>query len=143
MTSARSPSKGGAESERRRLLVVDDDPVSLELALDIVSELGYSGQGAGTAAEFLAAMERERFDAVLLDWNMPDLSGLEAARIYRKAERSRGDGLRTPLIAVTGNGDEESRKECLAAGMDDYLPKPYEIDELEAALARWVTREQE
>lgn len=83
------------------------------------------------------ALERRRYAAVLMDCQMPRLDGYDATRALRQRER---EGERTPVIAMTANAMKGDRERCLAAGMDDYLPKPVRPDTLGAMLARWVSR---
>ncbi len=139
MTDAEAGRKRAEPGPRGSVLVVDDDEISREIAADIVSMLGYEAHAVDSSAEFLRATASRRYDAVLLDWHLPDLSGLEAARRYREQEDARASGPRTPLIAITGNSLSGDRERCLEAGMDDYLPKPFRVEEMQAMLARWVT----
>jgi CheY-like chemotaxis protein len=76
--------------------------------------------------------EREAFDAVLMDWQMPEMDGIEATGLIRALERKRGTA-RTPIITVTAHAMAGDRDTCIAAGMNDYLVKPYSQDDLIAA----------
>ncbi|HEY3228789.1 MAG TPA: response regulator, partial [Roseiflexaceae bacterium] len=105
--------------------------VNQKLALRILGQFGYSADLAGNGLEAIAALERQRYDVVLMDVQMPELDGLEAARVicqrWPRAERPR-------LIAVTANAMQGDREQCLEAGMDDYISKPIRVEELVAAL---------
>jgi PAS domain S-box-containing protein len=113
-----------------RILVAEDNAVNQRLALLMLEKLGYHGDVVSNGAEALAALERTRYDVVLMDVQMPELDGLEATR--RIHERWASE--RPHIIAVTAGAMSEERDRCLAAGMDDYLSKPIRIEELSAAL---------
>jgi CheY-like chemotaxis protein len=98
----------------------------------LLKKLGYTGDLVENGREVLAAVEREAYDAVLMDVQMPELDGLEATREIRR--RLGKDGPR--IIAMTANAMEGDREKCLAAGMDDYVSKPIRAEELSRALAR-------
>ena len=117
-----------------RLLVAEDNAVNRQLAVAMLRRLGYQADLAENGREALDALERETYDVVLMDVQMPELDGLETTRLIR--ERF-GTG-RPTIIAMTANAMEGDREECLAAGMDDYLSKPIHRDELARALARWA-----
>jgi PAS domain S-box-containing protein len=113
-----------------RILVAEDNAVNQQLVLALLDKLGYRADVASNGAEALAALERARYDVILMDVQMPELDGLEATRrIHARwgAERPR-------IIAVTAGAMSEEREQCLAAGMDDFLSKPIRGEELAAAL---------
>jgi PAS domain S-box-containing protein len=116
-----------------RLLVAEDNAVNRRLALALLAKLGYQADVVETGREALDAVEREAYDVVLMDVQMPELDGLEASRRIRDRFGSSG-GPR--IIAMTANAMEGDREECLEAGMDDYLSKPIRLDDLSRALAR-------
>lgn len=120
---------------RGRILLAEDDPVNRLVALHQLRALGYQVTVAENGREVLAAFEQASFDAVLMDCQMPEIDGWEATREIRAREL---DGARLPIIAVTGHVLEGDRERCLAAGMDDYLAKPYREKTLAAVLERWV-----
>ena len=121
---------------RGHVLVVDDSSTNQMVATGMLDHLGYSSEVAANGFEALAAMERTRFDIVLMDCRMPEMDGYEATIELRRLE---GDGPRLPVIALTAGamGDEEER--CRAAGMDDFLPKPLGLEDLQAVLERWAS----
>ena len=98
----------------------------------MLKHLGLRADVAGNGLEVLEALDRQVYDAVLLDIQMPELDGLETARRIR--HRSTAGG-RPWLIAMTAHAVKGDRERCLAAGMDDYVSKPLKLDELRAALA--------
>jgi PAS domain S-box-containing protein len=115
-----------------RLLVAEDNAVNRQLALALLRKLGYEADVVENGREALNAVEREAYDVVLMDVQMPELDGLEATARIRDSLGSEGP----TIIAMTANAMEGDRDECLAAGMDDYLSKPIRPDELARALAR-------
>jgi signal transduction histidine kinase/DNA-binding response OmpR family regulator len=120
---------------RGHVLVVEDSQTNQLVAVGILEHLGYSTEVAGNGHEALAALDRSRFAAVLMDCQMPELDGYDATRELRRRE---GAGPRTPVIAMTAGVVEGDRERCLVAGMDDYVSKPVHPAELESALQRWV-----
>jgi CheY-like chemotaxis protein len=122
-----------------RLLIADDNAVNQKVALMLLKRLGYNADAVGNGVEVLRALETKIYDIVLLDVQMPEMDGYEAARrIVRKWSTLEHE--RPRVIAMTGNAMQGDRELCLAAGMDDYISKPVQVDELKAALERWGTR---
>jgi PAS domain S-box-containing protein len=115
-----------------RLLVAEDNAINRRLALALLAKLGYQADVVENGREALQALERDVYDVVLMDVQMPELDGLEATRQIRDRFGSSGG---PTIIAMTANAMEGDREECLAAGMDDYLSKPIRVDELSRALA--------
>jgi len=115
-----------------RVLLVEDNPINALLARTLLTREGCRVDQASAGEEALAALTVGEYDLILMDMRMPGMSGLEAA------ERVRGLGVRTPMVALTANAFEEDRHACLAAGMDDFLVKPLTPDALRAALGRWT-----
>jgi CheY-like chemotaxis protein/HPt (histidine-containing phosphotransfer) domain-containing protein len=118
-----------------RILVVEDTPISQRLALGILAKLGYRATGVGNGQQALDALARDAYAAVLMDCQMPEMDGFAATAEVRRLE---GSGRHTPIIAITASAMPGERERCLAAGMDDYIAKPFRADELAAALHRWV-----
>ncbi|MET0985087.1 MAG: ATP-binding protein [Steroidobacteraceae bacterium] len=117
-----------------RVLVVEDNKINQQIARELLSRVGVVVTIAGNGLECLELLERDTYDAVLMDVQMPVLDGLETTRAIR--ERLKLTAL--PIIAMTANAMEGDRQRCIAAGMNDYLPKPIEAEALLAALARWA-----
>ncbi|MFZ5878853.1 MAG: response regulator [Chloroflexota bacterium] len=116
-----------------RILLAEDHPTNQKLALLTLARLGYRADVAANGLEALSALERQPYDVILMDMQMPELDGLEATRRIR----ARWPGETGPrIIAMTANATREDREACLAAGMDDYLAKPIRVYELVAALNR-------
>jgi CheY-like chemotaxis protein len=117
------------------VLLVEDNRVNLQVGLGMLSRIGCSVE---TAADGLQALERfapGRFDLVLMDCQMPGLDGFETTAAIRAREAE--GGRRTPVIALTANAIDGDRERCLAAGMDDYLPKPFRLADLRRLVAQW------
>jgi len=120
--------------ERARILLVEDNPVNQLVAKGMLAKLGCQVELATQGVEALARLEEEAFDLVLMDCNMPVMDGYEATRRIR--ERGHWPGL--PIVALTANAMPEERDRCRAAGMDDYLAKPFRREDLLAVVDRWV-----
>ena len=119
-----------------RILLAEDNAVNQKLALRLLAQLGYTAQVAADGLQAIAALEREPFDVVLMDVQMPELDGLGATR----AIRSRWPESPLWIVAMTANAMAGDREACLAAGMNDYLSKPIRPPELAAALERTPMR---
>ncbi|MBF8661268.1 response regulator [Pseudomonas putida] len=119
---------------RARILLVEDNPVNQLVANGMLAKLGCQVELATQGVEALARLEEQAFDLVLMDCNMPVMDGYEATRRIR--ERGRWPGL--PIVALTANAMPEERERCRAAGMDDYLAKPFRREDLLAVVDRWV-----
>jgi CheY-like chemotaxis protein len=136
---APAPAVPATANGKRRVLVVEDNLLNQELVVGYLEGTEYEATLAADGRKGVEMFEQERFDVVLMDWQMPEMDGLEATRRIRALEQIRGMR-RTPIIAVTAHATTSHRDECLAAGMDDYLIKPYSLDMLLHALRRWSKR---
>lgn len=119
---------------RADILLVEDNPVNQLVAKGMLSKLGCAVTVAAHGAEALSQLEQHRFDLVLMDCNMPVMDGYEASRQIRRSGRWPD----LPIIALTANAMPEERERCRAAGMSDYLAKPFRREELIALLDLWV-----
>ncbi|WP_436794146.1 response regulator [Actinospongicola halichondriae] len=125
-----------AGQPRVRVLVVEDEWINRRLVIAQLERLDHDPVGVETASDALAALRSpERVDIVLMDWQLPDLNGLDATRRIRSIEESTGGHV--PIIGMTARTAEGDREACLDAGMDDFLPKPIVLDELEVVIERW------
>ncbi|MBL8470843.1 MAG: response regulator [Rhodocyclaceae bacterium] len=119
-----------------RILLAEDHPVNQKFALALLGKWGHSVELAENGRIAVDLYARERFDIVLLDLHMPEMSGLEAVAEMRAFETG-SRRARTPVIALTASAMQGDRERCLEAGMDDYLSKPLKPQELREKLARW------
>lgn len=113
------------------VLVAEDNEFNLAVATMMLKRLQCSYEIANNGAQAADLARKRPFDLVLLDWQMPVVDGIEAARLMRSS------GVKTPIVALTANASAADRKACLDAGMDDFLSKPFEIKDLETILLRW------
>lgn len=120
-----------------RVLVVEDNPENCLVAVAILDRLGCGTDVARNGQEAVQKVFQQRYDLVLMDWQMSAMDGPSATRAIRNREVQVGG--RVPIVAMTAHVLDEQRKECLRAGMDDFLPKPFTLDDLEDVLHRWVT----
>ena len=118
-----------------RILLAEDNPVNQKVAERVLKHLGFRIDIVGNGLEALDAYARGRHDVVLMDVQMPEMDGLEATRKLR----SRLQSSRPWIVAMTAGALVGDREACLAAGMDDYVPKPVRVSDLESALHRAVT----
>ncbi len=120
--------------EAVKILVVDDSEVNQILASAQIKRLGHEFDLAGSGPDAIAMIRDTPYDLVLMDWHMPEVDGLEAARRIRAL----GDEVAQPtIVAMTASVTTGDRDRCLAAGMDDYLPKPVSLSDLGAMIDRW------
>ncbi|MDQ3283505.1 MAG: response regulator [Acidobacteriota bacterium] len=121
--------------KRVRVLLVEDNFLNMKLTMSQLQKLGFEADSVANGQEALEATERERYDIVLMDCQMPVLDGYQATAELRRREQKGAP--RHHIIAMTANALEGDREKCLAAGMDDYLAKPTRHEELERALERY------
>ena len=132
-------------SKRVRILVAEDSPLNRQVALKQLEKLGYEADGVADGTEVLDAVKRTAYDIILMDCQMPEMNGYEATWKIREGEKERpdeeqtdntGSARRVYIIAMTANTEADNRDKCISAGMDDYINKPVELPELEAAVHR-------
>lgn len=121
-------------AHRARILLVEDNPVNQLVAKGMLGKLGCQVIVAAHGGEALTLLEEQTFDLVLMDCNMPVMDGYEASRQIRRS----GRWPELPIVALTANALSEERERCRAAGMNDYLAKPFRREELKALLDMWV-----
>jgi two-component system sensor histidine kinase/response regulator len=120
-----------------KILLVEDNPVNREVAVGMLESLGCTADAAENGWLAIAAMNTATYDAVLMDCQMPVMDGLTATGEIRRREQTSG-AARVPIIALTANAMDGDRERCLAAGMDDFLSKPFTQQQLATLLRRWL-----
>ena len=124
-----------AVPESGRLLLAEDNMINQMVAVSILTKAGYEVDAVRNGAQAVRAAEERRYDAILMDCQMPQLNGFDATTAIRVKE---GDGAHTPIIALTAGALDIDRDHCLEAGMDDYLSKPLHKDPLLAMVRAWL-----
>jgi signal transduction histidine kinase/CheY-like chemotaxis protein len=132
-TSDSGIERGLAERIPLRILLAEDNRVNQKVALKMLERMGYRADVAANGVEAIAALERQRYDVILMDMQMPEMDGIEATRRIRARWPDEG---RPWIVAMTANAMLEDRNECMVAGMDDFLSKPVAAKALAAAIAR-------
>jgi CheY-like chemotaxis protein len=120
-----------------RILLVEDNPVNREVALGMLGIMGCGADLAANGREAIEAVARREYDLILMDCQMPEMDGFEATRKIREWEKKHKPTT-TPIIALTAHALEGDRDACLASGMDDYLSKPFDQEQLRLVLGRWL-----
>jgi CheY-like chemotaxis protein len=126
------PSPGEISERNLRILVAEDNPVNQKVTLSMLKRIGYRADVAANGFEVLQALERQTYDVVLMDVQMPEMDGFEATR------RIRSSGSKVCIIAITAHALNGDREACLYAGMDEYISKPIRMEELQKALEKCV-----
>jgi CheY-like chemotaxis protein/signal transduction histidine kinase len=127
------------DSASPMILLVEDNPVNQQVALSILESMGYRADVADNGRVGLEALRRNSYALVLMDCQMPEMDGYTATREIRALESiTHGTSKRVPIIALTANTQPGDREQCLAAGMDDFIGKPYSQEQLQAAIERWL-----
>jgi CheY-like chemotaxis protein len=121
---------------RGNILLAEDNLVNQKVASLVLKTLGYSVDIVASGRAAFDAVAQGDYDAVLMDCQMPDMDGFEATRAIRGTALGAG----IPIIALTANALDGDKARCIAAGMNDYLPKPFNREALEEKLSRWITR---
>lgn len=124
---------------RGTVLLAEDNRVNQEVAKAMLVKLGLTVDIATNGEEVLALIEKRSYDVILMDCQMPVMDGYQATVAIR--ERQTGNAKRLPIVALTANTMESDRDQCLAAGMDDYLAKPYSKKQLRQVLGHWLQLE--
>jgi CheY-like chemotaxis protein len=134
------PQPGTAERSLRRdhagarVLLAEDEPVNRELTAELLREVGLEVELAEDGAIAVERVRERRYDLVLMDMQMPRLDGPDATRALRQLPQARG----LPVVALTANAFAQDRARCLEAGMDDFIAKPVDPDQLFATVALWL-----
>ena len=139
---ASGPGSGqGLRFDGERVLLVEDNPITQDVGAQMLRQRGLQVQVAADGQQALDLLDQEAIDLVLMDVQMPGMDGLTATRALRERERTRSIGAlprRVPVVALTAHALPADRERCLAAGMDDYVVKPYSSETLASVVARWL-----
>jgi CheY-like chemotaxis protein len=121
------------------VLVVDDDPTHRRLMEMIAELIEIKPFIVENAEEALEAFHAHDFDVILMDWRLPEMDGCECAQEIKRLQEVENRATKTPIIAVTAKVMPGDREICLASGMDDYLPKPFTLEQIDAMIKKWTT----
>ncbi len=127
---------GAVPPSAKPLLLAEDNPINQRVAALVLRKLGYTVEIVENGAEAVRQAASGRHALVLMDCQMPEMDGFEAAAAIRRAEA--GTAIHLPIVAMTANAIEGDRERCIAAGMDDYISKPIDADRLREVLAIWT-----
>lgn len=119
----------------KKIIIVEDNEINAELLILLLNGIEYDADVAKNGKIFLDMMATNNYDLVFMDCQMPVLDGFNATRQYRKSEPQ---GTHIPIIAVTANVSSGDKEKCLASGMDDYIKKPIDSEELEEKTIFWL-----
>jgi len=133
MTTSAKPQLDPGQAARHplRILLAEDNVVNQKLALRLLQQMGYRADLASNGIEAVESVQRQTYDVVLMDVQMPEMDGLDASR---RICAQWGPDQRPRIVAMTANAMQGDRDMCLAAGMDDYVTKPIRVEQLVEAL---------
>ncbi|MDB6021884.1 MAG: Hpt sensor hybrid histidine kinase, partial [Pedosphaera sp.] len=127
-----------------RVLLCDDNLINQKVALRLLQQMGYKADVANNGLECLAAFERQPYDLVFMDVQMPEMDGLEATRQIRERQKNPAQPghfkSQIAIVAMTANAMQGDREKCIASGMDDYVAKPVRPDDIRLVIERWGSR---
>lgn len=122
-------------SSYTRVLLAEDNAFNQKVAVAMLKKLGFQPEVANNGLEVLDKISTTNYALIFMDCEMPLMNGYETTAKIRTHEKENAQHI--PIVAMTAHNSPEDREHCLSAGMDDYISKPFKIDELQAVLARW------
>jgi CheY-like chemotaxis protein len=125
--------EGKNQKEKPRILIAEDHPLNQKLVSFMLKNKGYESAVCNSGTEALRMLEKESFNLVLMDIEMPEMDGITATRCIREKL-----GSDIPVIALTAHGSEEEKEKCRRAGMNNYLTKPFKADEFYAMIESYL-----
>lgn len=120
-----------------RILLAEDNIVNQKVVQRMLEKAGYRADVVADGKEAVEAQKALVYDLILMDCQMPQMDGFEATRLIRNETTPNAPCRTAPILALTANAQEGDRERCLAAGMDDYLAKPFYQEELRSVVERW------
>ncbi|MBF0406091.1 MAG: response regulator [Candidatus Riflebacteria bacterium] len=124
--------------KRIRILIAEDNQVNQQIAVAQLKKLGYRADVVSNGLDAIESLKNISYDIVLMDCLMPEMNGFDATRMIR-AKKTDSKKPHLPIIALTANNTKEDKEECLKAGMDDFLSKPFKNEHLKAMLEKWLS----
>ena len=128
--------RDSGNNHAKRILVVEDDPMTQKVTLLQLRHLGFEPNLANNGREAVAAATTKPYDLILMDCMMPEMDGFEATARIRRHEAV--TGVHVPIVAFTASNVDDAHEKCIAAGMDDILPKRGNLQELRAVIEQWI-----
>ncbi len=124
----------------RSILIAEDNAINQKVIERMVQKLGYRVQLVSNGREAIEALARSSYSLIFMDCQMPEMDGFEACRQIRRLNAATAS-TRIPIVAITANAMKGDRERCLAAGMDDYVSKPFTQENLRIVIERWLSVE--
>lgn len=116
-----------------RILVAEDNPVNQKVVIGMLKKLGFNADIANNGAEVMEALDKNNYELIFMDCQMPVMDGYEATMAIRSS-----DSKDIPIVALTANAMPGDKEKCLSVGMDDYIPKPLSITTIQKALDKYL-----
>ena len=123
------------DERKPKVLLVEDNPINQKVASIYLKKMGCETEIAENGKEGVEKFKRSKYDVILMDVNMPIMDGIQATFLIREIERTRNNGIRTNIVAVTANAFNDDKNRCLESGMDQFISKPYLSSDLEKAFS--------
>ena len=117
-----------------RILIAEDNPINQQLAMIVLTKMGYEPELAENGQEAVEKQQKDKYDIILMDVQMPEMDGMQAARVIRSEQK-----VQPVIIAMTANAMQGDREDCLGAGMNDYICKPFKPHEIAAMIIKWAS----